>query len=197
MKLNLTLKWVASTAHSSLNTVLLTLVIGLSLVACSSGEQSPVDSRAQQIAAKITDWQTREAGCQNTTEISNGLTDYQEVYNALQSILESASSIHPKREAEDYWKTSCEAAADGYGDCEDICAYWYAIIRDRGVLPDRNVSFMWIQFTRDDASRGGHMVLQVQTDGATLYINNGCLVNHLNYRDMVIIAEYDLWSHWM
>lgn len=160
-------------------------ILMLAVVGCSEGSEPVTNSLYND---QINVWQSREAQCQSTMEITQGYTALADILNALDPLILDPPFFTYQHEDIDYWQSSCEMEVNGVGDCEDIAALWYANIRKHKIVPDHLLFFRIIEYV--DGRR--HNVLVIQTDEGEIYFNNGKLMSKLN--DHTILAEYDLWT---
>ena len=152
------------------------------MTGCGSG-QSPAWDK------KVKSWQGRQMACEeDREELEGDLPAYDEVRSLID---QAASAGYPFEYAHDeegdYWKSSGEFEADGNkGDCEDIAAHFYHIIRAEKIVPDQ---FLYLRITeRGDVD---HMALVIETDQVNIVIDNG-LVRHEMPQDFPVIAEYNI-----
>ena len=89
--------------------------------------------------AKVEDWQNREPLCYEEVVYNESRPFDFELFKEVYEDAKSAFA-YVWDDGRDYWKTSCEAAEDLFGDCEDEAAYYYGAFRDAG-WPDED---LWI-----------------------------------------------------
>lgn len=99
-------------------------VIGLCFCACGRSTGNPY-------ADKIIDWQEREAACSDVPgpKFAGDLPSFLGAISRHLAVLRFGYVFDDV----DYWKSSCEAYADGYGDCEDAAALAWRLVRQEGV----------------------------------------------------------------
>ena len=160
------------------------------LISACGSSQTPTQ-KEKNVIEKITDWQEREQAVEDITEIIDGLTDYNQLLQRLTEIVYNEHAfIKYKPDSIDYWKTSYETLIDGFGDCEDIAAYYYAIIRNEKLLPDSNVFIRIVQW---EETKTYHAFVVIVTDESEIFIDNG-LIMTMQAKPHKITIEYDLFS---
>lgn len=139
---------------------------------------------------KISEWQFRQMKTTEAlkTELEIEWPSYDDTLKKLRAILKKYHSITWTSGNEDYFRTYKEVVENDFkGDCADISAYWYELIRREEIIPDEGFYFKWV-----DMGSENHTVLIIDHPEGQIIIDNGKIKFNLEYES--VIAKYDLWS---
>lgn len=170
------------------------LLLASSLLVLMFSSGCGFDSDAPSYQDKILSWQAREATCQQQPAVEltgEGFTDRKELIDALVKVIHLAPRVQYAPDADgDSWQTSCQVADSLRGDCEDIAAYNYALIRQAQIVPDYQLS---IRVVEQPESMDDHVVIVIA------YEDGNILVDYLTIWQVTpagwnTVVEYDLWS---
>lgn len=153
------------------------------IIACGGSEQK-AESDYDRI--KIQNWQDDEDACDS---IESECIYSGNLLNDIRDTIYSHNKIWYKHDEEDNWKTSCQTAIDGFGDCEDIAIYWYRVLIDSCLTDFYDIDIRLLWYRRGDS---GHVSVIVYSNDHCYEIFNGNVVDMLDSYDM--IAEFDMFE---
>lgn len=164
------------------------------LSGCGGGADSSPE--ASDYAARIADWQQREALLDAPAE-KEGLETVSE--KRARYIVRGIVAAYKNQiewvadDGADHWRTSAEFVANDYnGDCEDISIFVYTQLRLTGLFPEDDLSLRVLGIPDSDDT---HVVVAVYTDGVTHIVDNGKRRHEIE-ADLNIVSEFNLFAIW-
>lgn len=143
-------------------------------------------------ARTITNWQSRQMSTTEAlqSDIDVGWPSYEDTIKHLRVIIKQNPRVEwSSAGGGGHFKTYQEVVDSGYkGDCEDISAYYYELIRREEIIPDQGLYFKWVLLR----SGPGHTVLIIDHPTKQIILNNGEMRDLGPYKRLE--AKWDLWS---
>ena len=171
------------------------LVATLAITACGGGTETKNNTNTS-TANSISDWQQRalEDSIIPWEQDDIEWIPRRDLKIKIIGLLYSRVKVDYVPDSPDYWKTYAEVVADDYaGDCEDISAYWYEVIRRERIVPDHA---LFMQFgTLHDGT--GHVILVIDHPDGEIVVNENSIYPYddISFQDSYfssIIAEYNM-----
>ena len=171
----------------SMMMLLIVMLVSVMMFGCNNGGGSDENNPYN---GKIRSWQNRELPYhQNPNEFFGGYETPEEITEAIKKLVSESSVIQSIKDPDDYWQTSQETINSGQGDCEDIAAYWYRLIRDEEIVADWRLTILIVHIPGFDPD---HTIVKIAlNDKTNLYIDNRNIRKSITWE---LIAEYDLWN---